>query len=1215
MDTTVKAVGKAALFIGTMVLLAANGRAQLLVNGSTNPFPAGSPLTLYSEGTADVSVSGSGGATVAYTVSKTGTWFVVYDGTGFTPASSETTGTTVGQELILTTASASGFSSCAPNCVGTVTLTPTSGASNMIVINVAYSSGVGSSGGSGTLFTSPSSGITLSALSGVAQQTFLVENSTTSSVTFSLAVTYPAGAATGWLSETDTTTFSVTSSQPATVTITANTAGLPAGSYLGYVVITPTTTTQTPITFPITFIVGSTTTTGTLTASPSSVSLSYPGGPISQAVTLTSSTGAATFSATTTSNGNWLLVDGNTYVSGIPVTSGLTLSVGNAVSSLTTGTYGGYATVTASDGSTAQINVTLTMNNGTVSGITITPIPLTAFTATAGSTAAQQATLYVSGGTSVTAAVSSTGLCGASWLQVAPTSSTATPTDLTVTVNPSGLAAGTCLGSITLNTNPNGVPSSQVVAVTLVVGSASSIGSTSFLVAPGSLSFASQVSQTAAVPAQYLIVGGGATLTSVTAAYTTTANGINWLSASAVGTNTIGVTVVPEALPAGVYTGQVTVSSTAGTQSVPVTLTVDTTAVLLSTCQCVMSYLTGTASPSAVAYLSSSDGSTFQIASATSTVSWLSVTATATSLGIAANPSGLATGLYTGGVTVTISSTNTSSGTYANLPLTIPVALLVNGGTSSGPLTFSPTVLSLAPQPGSQPINTTLTVSASTPTPFAVTSTPASGTSWLTIVPTSYETPTTVTVQVNPAGLVAGQTYTGELTFTANGSVQTVNVVAAVPSGVLGATPSSLSFTGVAGGSVTSAQPVMVTATSATAFTVSTSVPWLQVSPTSGTTPATINVTGNPVGLMAGTFMGTVTLTPTSGAATTVSVSFLVTAPTAIPSSTSLTFTSSGGSVPAAQTVTISGSFTATATSSGNWLSVSPASGAAGSTISVSVNPAGLGVGSNTGTISIAGTNGGTSTINVTLTVTAPLPTITKAVNAASYVGGAISPGEVLYISGTNLGPATLAGPQINTSTGKLATTLSGVQVLIDGFPAPLVYVQATQVAAIAPYEIAPFANATVEVQYLGQTSNVLSLQVTTTAPGIFTQNAQGTGPGAFNADFSLNGPNNPVAPGGYVVVYLTGEGQTTPLGVTGTINSSTSLANIPKPLLPVTVTLGGQTLPASAIEYVGGVPGEVEGVTQLNIRIPTNAASGSLPLIVTIGGNSSQPGVTVSVQ
>ena len=35
----------------------------------------------------------------------------------------------------------------------------------------------------------------------------------------------------------------------------------------------------------------------------------------------------------------------------------------------------------------------------------------------------------------------------------------------------------------------------------------------------------------------------------------------------------------------------------------------------------------------------------------------------------------------------------------------------------------------------------------------------------------------------------------------------------------------------------------------------------------------------------------------------------------------------------------------------------------------------------------------------------------------------------------------------------------------------------------------------------------------------------------------------------------------------------------------------------------------------QLNVQIPANAPSGSLPIQVSIGGNMSQNGVTVSVQ
>jgi len=35
----------------------------------------------------------------------------------------------------------------------------------------------------------------------------------------------------------------------------------------------------------------------------------------------------------------------------------------------------------------------------------------------------------------------------------------------------------------------------------------------------------------------------------------------------------------------------------------------------------------------------------------------------------------------------------------------------------------------------------------------------------------------------------------------------------------------------------------------------------------------------------------------------------------------------------------------------------------------------------------------------------------------------------------------------------------------------------------------------------------------------------------------------------------------------------------------------------------------------QLNVQIPANAASGDLPIVVSIGGKASQNGVTVSVQ
>ena len=199
--------------------------------------------------------------------------------------------------------------------------------------------------------------------------------------------------------------------------------------------------------------------------------------------------------------------------------------------------------------------------------------------------------------------------------------------------------------------------------------------------------------------------------------------------------------------------------------------------------------------------------------------------------------------------------------------------------------------------------------------------------------------------------------------------------------------------------------------------------------------------------------------------------------------------------------------------------------------------------------------------------------------------------------------PPTLAG-----------SALSGVQVTVNGYPAPMIFVSATQVSAVVPYELAQFASANVLVRFLGQSSNGIAVNVTTTAPGLFTQNASGTGPGAIlNQNNSINSPGNPATRGQTVVVYLTGEGQTNPAGVTGKVTTVSPTPPLtPAPLLRVSVLIGGQ---AADFIFAGEAPGFVSGVMQLNVTIPATVGTGELPIVVSIGGNSSQAGVTVSVR
>lgn len=150
---------------------------------------------------------------------------------------------------------------------------------------------------------------------------------------------------------------------------------------------------------------------------------------------------------------------------------------------------------------------------------------------------------------------------------------------------------------------------------------------------------------------------------------------------------------------------------------------------------------------------------------------------------------------------------------------------------------------------------------------------------------------------------------------------------------------------------------------------------------------------------------------------------------------------------------------------------------------------------------------------------------------------------------------------------------------------------------------------------YQNHLSNSLTLKTTTAYPRIFTANGSGAGQGAiFNDDGStLNGPSSPEPRDGTVVLFLTGEGQTIPSGVTGKVTKVSATPPLtPAPQLPVNVLIDGQP---STVAFAGEAPGLVSGVMQVNVKIPATARSGSVPIQVTVGTASSLPVVTVAVK
>ena len=225
-----------------------------------------------------------------------------------------------------------------------------------------------------------------------------------------------------------------------------------------------------------------------------------------------------------------------------------------------------------------------------------------------------------------------------------------------------------------------------------------------------------------------------------------------------------------------------------------------------------------------------------------------------------------------------------------------------------------------------------------------------------------------------------------------------------------------------------------------------------------------------------------------------------------------------------------------------------------------------------------------------------------------------IAPGLIFTLKGTGLGPSTASLAQIDASTGLIANNLENVQVFVNGIACALTYVSATQINAIAPYELATqtgtFAN--VQAFYNNLPGTLLKIPVTATAPGILSLD-DGSGQGVIiNQDRSLNGPNNPAAIGSVITIYATGEGQTNPPGIDGGIANNPNA--LPHPVAPLSVSIG--TVAAPNIAYAGTAPEEIYGLLQVNVTVPNGISPGSaVPVVLTIGGVSSQTGLTMAVK
>lgn len=1042
--------------------------------------------------------------------------------------------------------------------------------------------------------------------------------------------------------------FSITGSAsgvtPGKLTVSAlaaspNIAPLPEGIYTAQLLIEAAgNATDNPVVIPVTFTVAQ------IAAAPGSLSFSYQAGglmPQPQTVLVSGLAGVPVgflASVSVSSGGNWLEVAPTSATTPATVTAGLNPAV---ITSLPAGTYNG-AMVLAVAGDSTVLSVPVVLTVSATPQVTTSPTSMTFNYQAEGTNNTTQQNLEVtSGGTPVAfqaMALSAPNPAGIQWLVLSNNTSTVTPATLTVGVSPGILPAGSYAGQV--NIVVGGVVA-VTVNVSLIISQNPLISLT-----PGSLNFTYQIG--GAVPAAQSIATASTGAALPYSPITATSSGGDWLDVNSGSTtpNPILVSVNPAGLGAGVYTGQVIVSATNAAnspQQVPVTLTVtDYALVEASPSSLTFVYQVGQTTPGApVVDVTSSTGETlgFSFAPATNTGgNWLDtffVNASPTTPGsfrVAVTPN-LAPGTYTGDVNIT--AINPAGVPVPNSPLPVPVTFYVSNDplliVNPYSLTFSTTL------GGQTPAQTITLTSTSDPLNYTITANGGNAGPWLAVATQPGQTPSSILVDALVGNLSAG-TYQGSITIAATNpsgaavadSPVVIPVTFQVVEGILSASPLSLTFSQTLGGTPPSSQTIKVTGTGPQALavnvaaTTNSGVNWLSVTPSTGNTPVTLTVSVDGSKLSPGTYIGTITISApnAAGSPQTIQVTLTVAAqPTISLAPASLQFSSQvGGAAPAAQSIAVAASsgslpFTAAATvtgNSGNWLSVSPASGTSPANLTVTVNPAGLAPGTYTGTITVtsAGAANSPQSTAVTLTVAEPAtPVPTSVMNAASQIPGAVAPGEIISIYGTNLGPATGAGGVI--SNNSLETTISGVQVTFGNIAAPLLYVSATQINAIVPFELAGQLQTHMEVSNNGAVSAALDLAVAAAAPALFTLTENGSGQGAIiNATGGVNGASNPAPQGSIIVLYATGGGETSPAGVTGNITPSdgTGLKTVPG----VSVTVAGLTC---KVWYAGSAPGFVEGALQINAQLPPHVPSGAQPVVLTVDGASSQAGTTVVVQ
>src|SRR5579872_6015493 len=609
---------------------------------------------------------------------------------------------------------------------------------------------------------------------------------------------------------------------------------------------------------------------------------------------------------------------------------------------------------------------------------------------------------------------------GGNWLGVTSCAGLTTPSSCTVSVDATGMTAGTYSGSVALQSNGSGNVKTAV-PVTLTVEAPGAF----FGGEPGGLTFVSGNGFTPTSQIVPVTNGGVGVLNWMASAST---SGGNWLSVSPLngaGPSNLTVSVSPQGLASGTYLGQVLLQAPSGNESIPVTLVVLAAGGSTFQQQTGLSFTMpqGGNNPLPQVLTVASTGSAFQFFTPSTQTSsggnWLQVSScagetTPSSCTVTVNAPTLPPGVYTGQLQLQLNGAGPNSVVIVPVTLTVEPATAAFFGGAVGGMVFvggngytpSPETIQIT-NAGVGALNWTATTSS----PFNVSA--GSGTA-----------PSSLTISANSAGLAPG-TYLGSAVLQSTSGNMTIPlslVVLDASSSTFQQLP-PISFTMPVGGPSPPFQTVSINSTGAgfpfftPAAQTSNGGAWLQTPHCQGTaTPTTCKIIVSsatlPVGVYAGQLLFEMNRTG-SNAVAAVPVTMTVEAPGTVPE-LGITLTHSGNFPPGAN-----GSYTVTVSNAAAGLTSS------GTVTVTDAVPNGLTL------VTMSGT-GWTCVANVCTRADALAP-------GASYPPITVSVNVAANASSTLVNTATVSGGGSANSTATDPTTIGASQ----GPPAVTVFTPA----------------------------------------------------------------------------------------------------------------------------------------------------------------------------